>query len=50
MAFRLLVRDCTHGLEKGTSPAPTVTDGLRCQQVLDAVRESSQSGTTVLLG
>ncbi len=49
MAFRLLVRDFTTGVEQGTSPAPNFTDGLRCQQVLDAVHESSESGRTVYL-
>ena len=49
MAFRLLVRDFTTGVEQGTSPAPSFTDGLRCQQILDAVRESSESGRTVRL-
>jgi predicted dehydrogenase len=49
MAFRLLVRDFTAGIERGTSPAPNFTDGLRCQEVLDAVRASSESGRTVKL-
>ena len=49
MAFRLLVRDFTTGVEHGTSPAPNFADGLRCQQVLDAVRESAESGRTVVL-
>ncbi len=49
MAFRLLVRDFTRGVEQGHSPAPNFTDGLRCQQVLDAVRASAQSGRTVNL-
>ncbi|TMG99403.1 MAG: Gfo/Idh/MocA family oxidoreductase, partial [Betaproteobacteria bacterium] len=49
MAFRLLVRDFTKGIEQGTSPPPNFTDGLRCQQVLDAVKESSASGLTVNL-
>jgi predicted dehydrogenase len=49
MAFRLLVRDFTKGVEQGTSPAPNFTDGLRCQEVLDAVHESSESGRTVYL-
>jgi predicted dehydrogenase len=49
MAFRLLVRDFTKGIEQGNSPAPNFTDGLFCQQVLDAVRESSASGRTVNL-
>ena len=48
-AFRLLVRDFTTGVDERTSPAPNFTDGLRCQQVLDAVRESSASGRTVEL-
>ncbi len=49
MAFRLLVRDFTSGIERGTSPAPNFTDGLRCQEVLDAVRESSGTGRSVTL-
>lgn len=49
MAFRLLVRDFTDGVERGISPAPNFTDGLRCQQVLDAVRASSASGRTIAL-
>jgi predicted dehydrogenase len=49
MAFRLLVRDFTRGVEQGDSPAPNFTDGLRCQQVLDAVRASSESGRSVNL-
>ncbi len=49
MAFRLLVRDFTQGVEQGTSPAPNFTDGLRCQEVMDAVRKSSGSGRTIAL-
>ena len=49
MAFRLLVRDFTSGIEQGTSPSPNFTDGLRCQEVLDAVRASSETGRTVRL-
>jgi predicted dehydrogenase len=49
MAFRLLVRDFNRGIEEGTSPAPNFTDAWRCQQVLDAVRESSASGRAVQL-
>ena len=49
MAFRLLARDFTTGVEQGTSPAPNFTDGLRCQEALDAVHESSKSGRTVHL-
>lgn len=47
MAFRLLVRDFIHGIETGTSPAPNFTDAWQCQQVLDAIRESSASGRTI---
>ncbi len=46
-AFRLLVRDFTRGCEQRTSPSPNFTDGMRCQQVIDAVRASSASGRTV---
>jgi predicted dehydrogenase len=49
MAFRLLVREFTKGIEQRTSPAPNFTDGLRCQEVLDAVRASSKSGRAVKL-
>ena len=47
MAFRLLARDFAAGIDRGMSPAPNFTDGLRCQEVLDAVRESSRSGRRV---
>jgi predicted dehydrogenase len=47
MAFRLLVRDFTTGVDQGGSPAPNFTDGLRCQQVLDAVHASSSSGREI---
>jgi predicted dehydrogenase len=49
MAFRLLVRDFSAGVERHTSPAPNFTDGLRCQEVIDAVRKSSESGRTIAL-
>jgi predicted dehydrogenase len=49
MAFRLLVRDFTKGIDRRISPSPNFTDGLRCQEVLDAVRASSKSGQTVTL-
>ena len=49
MAFRLLVRDFSRGVDEGHSPAPNFTDGLRCQRVLDAVRESSASGRSIRL-
>jgi predicted dehydrogenase len=50
MAFRLLVRDFNRGIEQKSSPSPSFVDGWRCQQVLDAVRESSRSGRTVAIG
>jgi predicted dehydrogenase len=49
MAFRLLVREFTKGIEQRISPSPNFTDGLRGQEVLDAVRASSKSGRTVTL-
>ncbi|MCH7907490.1 MAG: Gfo/Idh/MocA family oxidoreductase [Chloroflexi bacterium] len=49
MAFRLLVRDFNRGIDEGTSPAPNFVDAWRCQQVLDAVRESSDGGRTIRL-
>jgi predicted dehydrogenase len=49
MAFRLLVRSFTEGIEQKRSPAPNFVDGLRCQEVLDAVRESDRTGCTVKL-
>lgn len=49
MAFRLLVRSFNAGIEQETSPSPNFTDGLRCQQVLDAVHESSATGRTIRL-
>jgi predicted dehydrogenase len=49
MAFRLLARDFTRGIEQGSSPAPSFVDGLRCQRVLDAVRESAASGRSAAL-
>jgi predicted dehydrogenase len=49
MAFRLLVRDFTRGVHEGASPSPNFIDGLRCQEILDAVRVSSESGRTIAL-
>ncbi|MGE3960216.1 MAG: Gfo/Idh/MocA family protein [Dehalococcoidia bacterium] len=41
-AFRLLVREFERGIREGTSPAPSFEDALRCQVVLDAIRESAR--------
>jgi predicted dehydrogenase len=47
MPFRLFTREFLRGIREGTSPAPNFYDGWRCQQVLDAVRESSATGRRV---
>jgi predicted dehydrogenase len=49
MPFRLLTQDFLRGIEAGTSPAPNFYDGLRCQQIIDAVRESSATGQRVTI-
>ena len=49
MAFRMLVREFSRGIDEGTSPSPNFTDGLRCQEVLDAIRLSSDTGRTVAI-
>jgi predicted dehydrogenase len=49
MPFRLFVREFLRGAETGTSPAPDFYDGYRCQQILDAVRESSATGRAVTI-
>jgi predicted dehydrogenase len=45
--FRLMVREFLRGIQEGTSPAPNFYDGFRCQQILDAVQESSATGRLV---
>ncbi len=49
MSFRLMVREFLRGIQEGTSPAPNFYDGYRCQQILDAVRESSRTGREVAI-
>lgn len=44
-AFSHQVKDLIEGIVDGTDPHPTFTDGLRVQQVLAAVEESSASGS-----
>ena len=44
---RRLLREFLRGIREGGSPAPNFADGLRCQRVLDAIRESAGSGRTV---
>jgi len=47
MPFRLFTREFLRGVREGISPAPNFYDGYRCQQILDAVRESSRTGRRV---
>jgi predicted dehydrogenase len=49
VAFRLLVREFERGIREGTSPSPSFEDGWRCREILDAVRESSDTGRVVRL-
>lgn len=46
---RRLLREFLRGIREGCSPAPNFADGLRCQRVLDAIRESARSGRTVMV-
>ncbi len=46
---RRLLREFLRGIREGCSPAPNFADGLRCQRVIDAIRESARSGRTVTL-
>lgn len=46
---RRLLREFLRGIREGRSPAPNFADGLRCQRVIDAIRESARSGRTVML-
>jgi predicted dehydrogenase len=43
-AFRILAQRFRQGISEGNSPEPNFNDGYRCQQVIDAVMESGQSG------
>jgi predicted dehydrogenase len=47
MPFRLLVREFVRGIREGVSPAPNLLDGLRCQEIMAAIRESSFTGSVV---
>ena len=47
MPFRLLVKEFLRGITEGCSPPPNFYDGYRCQQVIDAIRETSVTGVTV---
>ena len=46
---RRLLREFLRGIREGCSPAPSFADGLRCQRVIDAIRESARSGRRIAL-
>ena len=45
--FRLLVQEFMAGVSGGYSPKPNFYDGYKCQQILDAIRESSSTGNRI---
>ena len=47
MPFRMLVQEFVQGIADGTSPAPNFLDGLRRQEIMTAIRESSFTGEKV---
>jgi predicted dehydrogenase len=47
LPFRRLVREFVRGVEEGLSPSPSFYDGMRCQEILDAVRLSASTGQRV---
>jgi predicted dehydrogenase len=47
--FRLLVKQFERGIREGTSPSPNFDDGVRTQQVMDAMKRSSVTGERVAL-
>ena len=48
-AFRTLLQRFRQGIAEGTSPAPNLYDGYRCQQVIDAGLEATTSGRWILI-
>ncbi len=50
MPFRLLTREFLRGIEEGSSPSPSFDDAYACQQIIDAIRQSSDSGERVEIG
>lgn len=49
LPFRQLVREFVRGVEEGHSPSPSFYDGMRCQEILDAVRLSASTGQRVTI-
>ena len=49
MPFRLFTRKFLRGIAEGSSPAPNFDDGYACQQILDALYESSARGSRVAI-
>lgn len=49
MPFRLLTREFVAGIRNGHSPTPNFYDGYKCQQIIDAIRESSITGRTIMI-
>jgi predicted dehydrogenase len=43
----LLATEFARGIREGASPSPNLEDGLRCQEVMDAVYESHETGRVV---
>ena len=46
---RRLLREFERGIRDGGAPAPNLEDGVRCQAILDAVRESAREGRRVVV-
>ncbi|NQW16364.1 MAG: Gfo/Idh/MocA family oxidoreductase [Chloroflexi bacterium] len=47
MAFRLFLREFNRAIDTGAAVTPNFDDGHACQQVLDAIRQSSETGRVV---
>jgi predicted dehydrogenase len=49
MAFRLFLREFNRAIDTGAAVTPNFDDGHACQQVMDAVRQSSETGRVVVI-
>ncbi len=47
--FGLMIEKLVRAIEDGERPSPDIEEALRCQEVLDAVRRSSEEGGSVRL-